>query len=171
MQEVVDCALKLGPTIIQIMEGLIKALDVAIWEMGEGFKGLQDTDVWRRPHPRLLSVGEIAVHVAYWEAKTFLPDTFKSELLAEAGRYYSTNVDAPFELAMGAEAVYNEVKRVHEVCMAEFRSEPRDMTAPHPSREGWTWESILTYQAFHIAYHTGQIYSARHLMGHDTEDN
>jgi len=24
---------------------------------------------------------------------------------------------------------------------------------------------------FHVAYHTGQAYSVRHLLGHETEDN
>jgi uncharacterized damage-inducible protein DinB len=29
----------------------------------------------------------------------------------------------------------------------------------------------LRYAAFHIAYHTGQMYSARHLLGEVTPDN
>jgi hypothetical protein len=49
------------------LELLIKALDTAHWELGEAFKGLSDEDVWKRPHPRLLSVGELASHIAFWE--------------------------------------------------------------------------------------------------------
>ena len=32
-------------------------IDHAIWEMSEAFDGLQDGDLWVRPHPRLLSIG------------------------------------------------------------------------------------------------------------------
>ena len=38
---------------------VLKALDTAMWEMGEAFKGLPDANVWRRAHPRLLSVGVV----------------------------------------------------------------------------------------------------------------
>ncbi len=34
-----------------------------------------------------------------------------------------------------------------------------------------TWGNLVQYQVFHVAYHTGQIYSVRHLLGHETEDN
>lgn len=154
------------------MDLLVKALDTAIWEMGEAFKGLSDDDVWRRPHPRLLSVGELAAHVAYGEARWILGEgVVESPLAVPAASYYTSHADAPFALPMGAGAVYQEVKRIHALCKAAFEADPHDSEEPTPHREGATWGWTLEYQGFHVAYHTGQMYSVRHLMGHHTEDN
>jgi uncharacterized damage-inducible protein DinB len=46
-----------------------------------------------------------------------------------------------------------------------------DFSAKLPNRDDWAWGDTLQYMAFHIAYHTGQMYSARHLMGHETANN
>ncbi|MDR3692227.1 MAG: DUF664 domain-containing protein [Fimbriimonas sp.] len=150
---------------------LIKALDTAIWETGEAFKGLDDSDVWKRPDTKILSVGELAAHVAYWQSKSFFGDSFESPLTSMAARYYSSNVDTPYKLEMGAEAVYNEMKRIHEACKTEFEAHPHDSDEANPNREGWTWGFTVEYQVFHIAYHCGQMYSVRHLLGHKTVDN
>lgn len=153
------------------MQLLLKALDTAIWEMGEAFKGLPDEDVWRRAHPRLLSVGEIAAHVAYWESIAFMGEGFASPLVDSAARYYTSNVDELLTLGMTASEVYEEVKRVHGACKATFLELQPDAADPSPHRAEWTWGSLLEYQVFHFSYHTGQMYSVRHLMGHETVDN
>jgi len=152
---------------------LLKALDSAVWEMGEGFKVLPDEDVWQRPHPRLLSVGEVAVHVAYWEAQSFLGEGFDSPLVQAETPYYSSSVDKPIALALTGDQVYAEVKRVHEACKAAFLADPHDSEELNAKRaeNQWTWGATLEYQVFHFGYHTGQIYSARHLLGHETIDN
>jgi hypothetical protein len=150
---------------------LLKALDHAQWELSEAFAGLPDADVWKRPHPRLLSVGELAAHIAHWEAQSFFGDSFESPLTAGGAHYYKKTVDAPFEKPMTAEQVVAEVKRVHEACKAEFAANPHDAEEPNPHREGWKWGYTIEYQAFHVAYHAGQIYSVRHLLGHETNDN
>ena len=154
------------------MDLLIKALDTAQWEMSEAFKGLPDADVWRRPDPRLLSVGELAAHVAFWEAQSFFGDEkLDSPLIVSAAQYYTSNAAEPFELSMGADDVLQEVQRVHAICKASFEADPHDSEEPNPFRGEWTWGGTLEYQAFHVAYHTGQMYSARHLLGHQPVDN
>ena len=45
---------------------LMMALDNAHREFYFVFEGLTDDDLWRRAHPNLLSVGELAGHVSYW---------------------------------------------------------------------------------------------------------
>ena len=151
---------------------LVKALDTAHWEMGEAFKGLPDADVWRRPDPRLLSVGELAAHVAYGEAQWLLGEAgMESPLVNAAVHYYTTNVERPFKVPMGADELLREVQRVHSVCRKVFSEDPPDSEALCPHREGATWGFVLEYSAFHVAYHTGQIYSVRHLLGHETVDN
>jgi uncharacterized damage-inducible protein DinB len=151
-------------------EEAIKPLDSAIWEMGEVFDGLKDEDVWVRPHPRLLSLGELAAHIAYGEAQSFFKD-FASPLVTENIRYYPVTVDQPLSVGMGAQELYAEVKRVHEACKEKFLTEKPDLDSKSPYREEWTWSYVLEYMAFHIAYHTGQMYSVRHLMGHETNNN
>jgi hypothetical protein len=150
---------------------LIKALDTAHWELSEAFKGLPDVDLWKRPDPRLLSVGELAAHVAYWEAKSFFGDEFESPLTVDLARYYSASVEAPIELQMGAEEVIGEVRRIHEAGKAAFSAQPHDSEEVNSNRGDWTWGFTLEYQAFHVAYHTGQMYSVRHLLGHQPVDN
>lgn len=153
------------------VELLAKALDSAIFELGEAFKELPDADVWKRPDPRLLSVGEIAAHIGHWLARSFFGENFSSPLVTDAAQYYKSNVDKPFQLDLDAEEIFAEIKRIHEACKASIAANPPDSDAPNPHREGWTWGYVLEYQAFHIAYHTGQIYSVRHLLGHETVDN
>lgn len=50
------------------MEAFLGAWDEAHWEFTLAFEGLSDEDLWKRAHPRLLSVGELAGHVAYWQS-------------------------------------------------------------------------------------------------------
>jgi hypothetical protein len=151
---------------------VLKALDTAQWEMSEAFKGLPDEDVWRRPHPRLLSVGELAAHIAYWEAQSFLGEGgVESPLATFEARYYTSNVAAPVEMALGAGEVLAEVQRIHELCKASFAANPHEPDESNPNRNGWSWGTTVEYQAFHVAYHAGQMYSVRHLLGHETVDN
>lgn len=144
---------------------------MAIFELGEAFKGLPDGDVWTRPDPRLLSVGELAAHVVYGEVDTFFGDHFESPLFTSMARYYTSHAGHPFALPMTADEVLAEVVRVHEACKASISANPPSAESPNPFRQGWTWGFALEYQAFHIAYHTGQMYSVRHLLGHETVDN
>lgn len=152
------------------LEEQLKPMDSAIWEMSEAFAGLSDADVWVRPHPRLLSVGELAAHVAYGEIR-WLHTSLESPFATEQVGYYPETVEQPMTLKMGAAEVYAEVKRVHEAVKAHLLSSPPDLGAKIPGRGDWTWGYALEYMAFHIAYHTGQMYSVRHLMGHETSDN
>lgn len=154
------------------IEVLNKALDSAFWELGEGFKGLPDEDVWRRPHPNLLSIGEIATHLAYWHVQSLAADVpHENPLVHAGGKYYTLNVGEPFSLPLGAEEVDHYLKEARRLTKAKVAELEVEMGSPSPYREGWTWGQVLEYQAFHVAYHAGQIYSVRHLFGHVTVDN
>ena len=151
-------------------EEAFKPLDLAIWEMSEAFAGLADDAVWVRADPRLLSVGELAAHVANGEAKSFFAE-FDSPLVCDEASYYPHSIAHPLSLTFGAGALYAEVKRIHEACKAKFLAELPALDSNCEFREGWTWIYTLQYMAFHIAYHTGQMYSVRHLLGHETANN
>ncbi len=151
-------------------EEAMAPVDSAIWELSEAFSGLRDEDVWVRPHPRLLSIGELAAHIAYGEVDSCL-GKFDCILVQKELRYYPYAISASMSSPLGAEALYAEVKRVHEACKAKFLEERPDLESKSPFRTDWTWGYTLQYMAFHIAYHTGQMYSVRHLMDHVTADN
>ena len=51
------------------IETLIDAWDEAHREFAIALEGLDDKDLWVRPHPRLLSIGELAAHIAATEAR------------------------------------------------------------------------------------------------------
>ncbi|HVT11645.1 MAG TPA: DinB family protein [Fimbriimonadaceae bacterium] len=157
---------------------LIEAWDEAHREFAIALEGLSDEDLWKRPHPRLLSVGELAGHVAYWQGVWVTgggndhPDLdrlpIKSLLLNDGFRYYTSQVGHPFSVELGTAEILAEVMRVHEAAKAVVAGFAKE--DPYPGQWG-TWGNLVQYQAFHVAYHTGQAYSVRHLLGHETEDN
>jgi hypothetical protein len=169
-----------------MLETYLSLLDEAYFEIGEAFKGLEDTKVWKRPTPQLLSIGEIAGHVAYWEAVKFAGDSgmpkadltkcnVQSPLIDHRFRYYTSAIAADENaqrLLLSAQQVYDELMRVHQESMAYFRTLDLDLNS-HP--HGWpgkmTYKDFLSYSPIHVAYHTGQIYSVRHLFGDETADN
>lgn len=109
--------------------------------------------------------------MAYGEAQSFLSDHTFSPIIADQASYYKKTVDAPFQLNLGEADLHAEVKKVHEACKAAIMAAKPGLDDPSPFRKGWTWGYVLEYMAFHFAYHTGQMYSVRHLMGHETNDN
>lgn len=51
-----------------MLEAYLKLLGQGFYEATFAFEGLADENVWKRPSEGLLSVGELAGHIAYWEA-------------------------------------------------------------------------------------------------------
>lgn len=49
-----------------MIETYLGLLDEGYYELKFAFEGLADEHVWTRPKPDLLSVGELAGHIAYW---------------------------------------------------------------------------------------------------------
>lgn len=172
-----------------MVEAYLQVLDLGYFEVKEAFLGLADEHVWKRPAEGLLSVGELAGHIAYWEAARLAgegnsgehlePDLEKcrvsSPLIDHRFGYYPTTIVTPpseQHLAMTAEEVCRELLRVHEEAVAYFKTRNADLESTAP---GWppnyTYGEFLKYATFHVAYHTGQMYPARHLLGEKTPDN
>lgn len=170
-----------------MLEAYLSVLELGYFEVKEAFGGLADENVWKRPAEGLLSVGELAAHVAYWEAVRFAgeggeqpqPDLAKCKVSSlfvdhRFGYYPMTVATPPSEqhLAMTAEQVYNELVRVHEESLARLKALNPDLDSTPP---GWppsmTYSQFLKYATFHVSYHTGQMYSARHLLGEQTPNN
>ena len=98
-----------------------------------------------------------------------------SPLIDARFRYYPETLAAtPSEAhrAMTGRGVYEELLRVHADSIAHFRALNPDPTTRIPGcPTGFTYGEYLEYAVFHVAYHTGQMYSARHLLGEETPDN
>jgi uncharacterized damage-inducible protein DinB len=150
---------------------LWRALDAAFWELGEALTDMPDADLWRRAHPKLLSVGELTAHIAYGEWTAFISEEPASSLATDQVQYYLSNVDEMVAMPLGMDEVRAELDRIHQLSKTTFYGNSWDLDQKNPLREDWTWEYTLIYMAFHLAYHTGQIYSVRHLLGHETVDN
>lgn len=166
-------------------------LELAYFEASVAFENLKDEHVWARPAERLVSIGELAGHIAVWQALRFagegdeqgnpVPDTchVSSPLISRRFAYHPMSMETPpseEHRAMGAADVWNELKRVHEESVAVLKSRPLDLDAPPPGWDkggstGGTLREMLKYQIFHVGYHVGQIYSARFLLGDSPPDN
>lgn len=165
-----------------MLDAYLELLEQDYFEVGEAFKGLADENVWKRPAEGLLSVGELAGHMAYWEAVRLAGEgedlarcRVSSPLLDPRFRYYPTTIANPpseQHLAMTAEQVRSELLRVHNESVAHFKSLNPDTDSRIPGcPTGFTYGEYLKYAVFHNAYHTGQMYSVRHLLGEETPDN
>jgi hypothetical protein len=178
-----------------MLEAYLEILDLDYFEVKEAFGGLADENVWKRPAEGLLSVGELAGHIAYWEAMRLAGEGQEVSLMGEGQeaeteptrckvssplvdprfRYYTATLGTPpseQHLAMTAEQVCSELLRVHEEAVAHFKALNPDPDSPLPGWPGgWTHGASLKYLVFHVAYHTGQMYSVRHLLGEETPDN
>lgn len=178
-----------------MLEAYLELLNLGYFEVTEAFKGLADANVWKRPAAGLLSVGELVGHIAYWEAVrlageggepspeangiSLKPDLTKcrvnSLLIDHRFSYFpNTLAAAPSEQhqAMTASEVCRELLRAHTEAMADFKARNPDLDSCPPGwPQGYTYREFLKYLVFHVAYHTGQMYSARHLLGEETPDN
>lgn len=164
----------------------LAVLEEAYCEAKIAFEGLADAHVWKRPAEGLLSIGELAGHIAYWEAIRLAGEDrddeadlakcrVSSPLIDNQFRYYPAILATPLSeehRAMTAEAVCGELLRVHNEAMAFFKTLNPDLNASLPGLPpNFTYRAVLMYAGFHVAYHTGQIYTVRHLLGDKTPDN
>jgi hypothetical protein len=157
---------------------LIKAWDEGHREFAIATEGLSDDDLWKRPHPKLLSVGELAGHLAYWQAQKATghlpagsPKKIEGILVDPVFSYYTTEVSHPVELKIGVAEMLKELMRVHDEAKNVVLELDPNASDPIPGESRATWGFYLEYMSFHVAYHTGQAYSVRHLLGHETTDN
>lgn len=169
-----------------MLDTCLKLLDLGYFEAKIAFDGLADANVWKRPASGLVSIGEIAGHVAYWQAVKFAGDGKQAETDDDKRRVHSLLIDWRFRylpttlqnppsqehLSMGAVEVRSELLRVHKESMEQFKNANIDLeTSPAGYAPNFKYGALLQYAVFHVAYHTGQIYTARHLLGEETPDN
>ena len=162
----------------------LAVLDEGYYEVNEALIGLADDHVWKRPANRLLSIGEVAGHVAYWLPMRLTAERDEHDPAAAGCRVSGPLIDPRFryyptilatgpseeQRAMTAAQVCSELLRVHRESAAYVKALNPDLDS-HPPAWPQTYRSYLSYAAFHVAYHAGQNYCARHLLGETTPDN
>jgi hypothetical protein len=73
---------------------------------------------------------------------------------------------------MTAKEVCAELLRVHKEAVAYFKNVTPDLNACPPGyAPPWSYREFVRYASIHVAYHTGQIYTVRHLLGEVPPDN
>jgi hypothetical protein len=168
-----------------VVETYLGMLEEGYFEAKFAFEGLAAENVWKRPSEGMLSAGELAGHLAYWEAVMLAgeggepePDLakcrVKSPLIdARFASFAAAVADPPSEQHrnMTANQVWAELLRVHNEAVADFQARNPDLEdfAPGWFRHTNCW--LLKYAVFHVGYHVGQVYSARHFLGETTPDN
>lgn len=170
----------------EMLETYLDLLELGYFEAQFAFEDLAPEKLWKRPAEGLLSIGELAGHISYWEATRFAggsawPDAdlekckVKSPLIDPRFSYYYRTLEtppSPEHLAMTPEQVWAEMQRIHQEAVTHLRELNPDLNAIAPVvPEGGTWLHFLKYLNFHISYHIGQMYSVRHLLGDKTNDN
>jgi hypothetical protein len=163
---------------------LIEAWHWMYFETDLAFGGLSEENLHQRPAPTLISVSEHAAHVARSEASIVnrylfsqKPEEWADCLFRQAEfGWPPTMLEGPVnpELArMSVAEVMGEYLIQHERCYALAKT----LTLPpdHVFEDDWlrirTVRDRLRIAAYHVAYHTGQIYAARHALGEETPEN
>lgn len=151
---------------------LFAAWDEAHVDIQTALTGTPNVDLWTRPHPRLLSVGELAGHVAYWEVvNVFEPLARPASFLFDP-RFAELNPNSqPAEFDLTTEQLTAELARLHGLAVQELQHLNPTANQPVHFRPEVSWKWRVTSMVIHAAYHAGQIYSARHALGHDTPEN
>lgn len=159
-----------------MLEHYLTGLELAYFELGEAFTGLADENVWKRPAEGILSVGELAGHIANGEASRFAGEgTLTSPLIDSRFWYYPRTLATPpseEQRALTAAEVYAELVRVHTEAVEHLKARNLDLASAAPENSpGRTYAEVIGYMVFHVGYHTGQIYTVRHLLGEHPPDN
>jgi len=176
------------------VEHLVEAWHWMYFEADLVFGGLQEANLHRRPAPGLLAASEHAAHLARSEASIVDRYLFgrapESPLARGEGApgwadclfrrpefgWPPTMLERPVnpELAsLTVSEVYDELLAQHRRCyeLAKTLELPPD----HTFDDDWvrirTVRDRLRIAAYHVAYHMGQIYSVRHLLGEETPEN
>ena len=163
---------------------LIEAWHWMYFETDLVFGGLSESNIHKRPGPGLLAVSEHAVHVARSEASIidrFLfgrPQEEWADCLFRKKEFGwpPTMLESPVDpelVKMSVREVEAEYLKQHNRCYELAKT--LKLPADHTFTDDWdrcvNVRDRLRIAAYHVGYHAGQIYSARHMLGEDTPEN
>ena len=167
------------------MRELIEAWHWSYVDFDMIFEGLSQEHLHRRPGPGSLSISEMCAHLLRSEASIILrylfgmpAEEWEDLFMLRAPYGWPPDILAapidrrlleltPDEVKM---LVYDRHERLYQRCFSlalplNHRFDD-DWSGPAP-----TVETRLRFAAYHVAYHAGQMYQNRHLLGDVTPDN
>jgi uncharacterized damage-inducible protein DinB len=163
---------------------LIEAWHWMYFETDLVLGGVRPKNLHRRPAPNLLSISEHLAHIARSEGSIicrFLAlqpdDEWQTSVMTRPiFGWPPTMLEHPVEpdlASMTLEEVTEEYLRLHEHCYRVAQS--LELEPDQGFEDQWdrvtTVRDRLRIAAYHVAYHAGQIYSVRHLLGEETPEN
>ncbi len=166
------------------VRSLVEAWNWMYFEVDLVFDGIQAENLHRRPASNLISISEHCAHLVRSEAsivERYLfgrpPEQWADSLMRRAVfGWPPTMLESPVEtdLALLTLAeVKDSLVREHERCLRSAQA--LALPASHQFDDDWTRcrtvADRLRIAAYHVAYHMGQIYSARHMLGEETPEN
>lgn len=164
---------------------LLSAIEEAYRDAEGAFSGIREENFHRRPSSTILAISEQAVHIAQCEALLLLGALLQkspsewgitSPLLHEQYDYPPNALAHPIPdtiLTLSPKDIYPELRKVHDFIMQNLKGfdKDADQMVLTPWGETLTVRWCLTYSAYHVAYHIGQVYCIRHFLGEETPNN
>lgn len=146
--------------------------------------GIHPDHLHQRPAANLVSISEHLAHVARSEASIIFryllgqepKDWPESPLFHERYGWPPTMLECEINAELAAFSLNDlaeEYARCHDLCYQAARQ----ITAPADHSFSDAWDRVTTVgdrlriAAYHVAYHHGQIYTVRHLLGEETPEN
>lgn len=166
------------------VRGLIETWHWMYFETDLVLGGIAAEHLHQRPAPNLLAISEHLAHVARSEASIVFryllgrPDEEwqTSVLTRDVFGWPPTMLEKPIEedlASLTLAEIAGEYLSLHDRCYRAALT--LELPADHAFEDAWdrvtTVRDRLRIAAYHVAYHAGQIYSARHLLGEDTPEN
>ena len=162
-----------------ITAALVRAWDWSYVDFEQAFEGMSLETLHCRPNGRIISIAEIAAHTVYSEASIVLryllgvPKEGWGEdiMLKDPYGWPPSILEGPPSsalLRMGVEDVRQAWLGHHRRFVSAL--EGFDLPPGHRFEDEWSpaapdVETRLRFAAYHVAYHIGQIYTTRHLLG------
>jgi hypothetical protein len=164
---------------------LVDAWDWSYVDFDLAFEGLSVETLHRRPSPVSISIAEIAAHTAYSEASIILryllgipKEEWGEDFMLRDPYGWPPRVmegpPLPQLLAMSVEEVKGAWIGHHRSFVDRLAL--FDLSADHRFTDEWAdsapnVETRLRFAAYHVAYHIGQIYAIRQVLGEETPEN
>lgn len=168
----------------QEVRNLIEAWHWMYFETDLVLGGIKDEHLHLRPGANLIAISEHLAHVARSEASIICrylagqqdAEWQTSVLTKDIFGWPPTMLEQPIDpdlAAMGLSEIAAEYLNLHERCYQVALT--LDLSPDHVFDDAWervtTVRDRLRIAAYHVAYHAGQIYSVRHMLGEDTPEN
>ena len=164
---------------------LVEAWDWSYVDFDMAFDGMSVETLHRRASPASISIAEMAAHTVYSEASIILRYLLgipKEEwgdhfMLRDPYGWPPRILESPPRpelLKMSVEEVKQAWMEHHRVFVQRLQN--FELPADHRFNDEWSdaapdVETRLRFAAYHVAYHIGQIYALRQVLGEETPDN